>query len=277
MGNHSQGRHRQGRTYSHVGRHRAVPALVTPRPITGRLAAFSAVALAATAAMVTPAQASTAVNWDAIAACESGGNWHTNTHNGYYGGLQFDRTTWTRHGGGQFAATADGASRSNQIAVAERTLANQTMMGTWPVCGRHAHDAMPASPAPTAPAPPPAPPRPAPVQPAPTPAPAPTVPPLGGILPVAAVTSAPIYPSYMVSAGDTLTSIATTYGVSDGADGTPAWKRIAAASGLPTDHIEPDWVLVLPDPVGDARGQESEQGSLQRAQQTWQTVRALRH
>ena len=29
------------------------------------------------------------VNWDAIAACESGGNWGISTGNGYSGGLQF--------------------------------------------------------------------------------------------------------------------------------------------------------------------------------------------
>jgi len=74
------------------------------------------------------------VNWNAIAACESGGNWGTSTGNGYYGGLQFSQGTWDANGGGQYASTAAGASRSQQIAVAQRVLANQGI-GAWPVCG----------------------------------------------------------------------------------------------------------------------------------------------
>jgi hypothetical protein len=56
--------------------------------------------------------------WDKVAACESGGNWHINTGNGYYGGLQFLTSTWLAHGGGQFAPRADLASREQQITVA---------------------------------------------------------------------------------------------------------------------------------------------------------------
>jgi LysM repeat protein len=74
------------------------------------------------------------VNWSAIAACESGGNWSTNTGNGFYGGLQFSQGTWDAYGGGQYASTAAGASESQQIAVAERVLAGQGI-GAWPVCG----------------------------------------------------------------------------------------------------------------------------------------------
>ena len=74
------------------------------------------------------------VNWDAIAACESGGNWSTNTGNGYSGGLQFSQGTWDANGGGQYASTAAGASRSQQIAVAQKVLASQGI-GAWPVCG----------------------------------------------------------------------------------------------------------------------------------------------
>ncbi|MEH3034249.1 MAG: transglycosylase family protein [Aeromicrobium erythreum] len=37
--------------------------------------------------------------WDKIAQCESGGNWHINTGNGYYGGLQFSAQTWHSVGG----------------------------------------------------------------------------------------------------------------------------------------------------------------------------------
>ncbi|QLQ36061.1 transglycosylase family protein [Micromonospora robiginosa] len=79
--------------------------------------------------------AAAGVNWDAVARCESGGNWHINTGNGYYGGLQFSRGTWNGHGGQRYAARADLASRAEQIAVAERVLDGQGI-GAWPVCGR---------------------------------------------------------------------------------------------------------------------------------------------
>jgi len=74
------------------------------------------------------------VNWGAIAACESGGNWSTNTGNGFSGGLQFSQGTWDAYGGGQYASSAAGASQSQQIAVAQRVLAGQGI-GAWPVCG----------------------------------------------------------------------------------------------------------------------------------------------
>jgi nucleoid-associated protein YgaU len=75
------------------------------------------------------------VNWDAIAQCESGNNWSTSTGNGYYGGLQFSQGTWNAYGGGQYASTANRASRSQQIAVAEKVLSGQGI-GAWPVCGK---------------------------------------------------------------------------------------------------------------------------------------------
>jgi uncharacterized protein YabE (DUF348 family) len=63
--------------------------------------------------------------WDRIAKCESGGNWSTNTGNGYYGGLQFDLQTWTGNGGGQYAPRADLASREQQIAIANKVYADR--------------------------------------------------------------------------------------------------------------------------------------------------------
>lgn len=81
----------------------------------------------------TPAQASS-VNWDAIAQCESGGNWSTNTGNGFYGGLQFTASTWKAYGG---TGSPQNASREEQIAVAERVLQGQGI-GAWPVCGKKA-------------------------------------------------------------------------------------------------------------------------------------------
>lgn len=73
--------------------------------------------------------------WDSIAACESGNNWAINTGNGYYGGVQFDQSTWERNGGLRYASRADLATREEQIAIAEVTRARQGW-GAWPVCGR---------------------------------------------------------------------------------------------------------------------------------------------
>ncbi|GAA0447976.1 transglycosylase [Paractinoplanes deccanensis] len=84
-----------------------------------------------------PAQAAGSVNWDAVAQCESSGNWSINTGNGYYGGLQFSKSTWRAYGGGKYASTADKASRSEQIAIAEKVLDGQGI-GAWPVCGKKA-------------------------------------------------------------------------------------------------------------------------------------------
>jgi resuscitation-promoting factor RpfB len=61
--------------------------------------------------------------WDRIAACESGGNWAINSGNGYYGGLQFDSQTWLGNGGGAYAPRADLASRTQQIAIANKVYA----------------------------------------------------------------------------------------------------------------------------------------------------------
>jgi resuscitation-promoting factor RpfE len=72
------------------------------------------------------------VNWDAIAQCESGGNWSISTGNGFAGGLQFTSSTWHANGG---SGSPSGASREEQIRVAENVLHSQGI-GAWPVCGR---------------------------------------------------------------------------------------------------------------------------------------------
>lgn len=72
------------------------------------------------------------VNWDAVAQCESGGNWAIATGNGYYGGLQFSPGTWSANGG---SGMPNQASRAEQIRVAENVLRTQGI-GAWPVCGR---------------------------------------------------------------------------------------------------------------------------------------------
>ncbi|WP_431958214.1 transglycosylase family protein [Nocardia lijiangensis] len=71
--------------------------------------------------------------WDALARCESNGNWAINTGNGYYGGIQFDQSTWERQGGLRYAPRADMATREEQIAIAEVTRARQGW-GAWPAC-----------------------------------------------------------------------------------------------------------------------------------------------
>ncbi|HEV7195164.1 MAG TPA: transglycosylase family protein, partial [Pedococcus sp.] len=71
--------------------------------------------------------------WDAVAACESSGNWAINTGNGFYGGLQFTPSTWSGFGGTAYAPRADLATRDQQIAIAQRVLASQGP-GAWPVC-----------------------------------------------------------------------------------------------------------------------------------------------
>lgn len=98
------------------------------------LAGVTGVAIAAPLMAAGSASAATASEWDTVAQCESGGNWSINTGNGYYGGLQFSASTWAAYGGTQYAAQANQASKSQQIAVAEKVLASQGK-GAWPVCG----------------------------------------------------------------------------------------------------------------------------------------------
>ncbi|MGA8544321.1 MAG: transglycosylase family protein [Mycobacterium sp.] len=72
-----------------------------------------------------------AMDWDAVAQCESGGNWRADTGNGFYGGLQFKQSTWDENGG---IGNPANASRDQQIAVANRVLVTQGP-GAWPKCG----------------------------------------------------------------------------------------------------------------------------------------------
>ena len=79
------------------------------------------------------------LNWDALAQCESGGNWHINTGNGFYGGVQFDYGTWLGAGGGVYAERADLATREQQIAIASKVYAARGA-SPWPACGHHLYD-----------------------------------------------------------------------------------------------------------------------------------------
>lgn len=171
------------------------------------------------------------VNWDAIAQCESGGNWHINTGNGYYGGLQFTESTWISEGGRKYASRADLASRSEQIAVAENM-----SLSNWPVCGKRAytgtvklsksvsaptkaHHKTVTYKAPTKSVK------------AATPN---TLPPVGNEPGDMTTSGCPDYDfiGYIVKSGDTLSSIARVFGVT--------WQQLA---GMPENHItNPDLI-----------------------------------
>ncbi|MBO0865992.1 MAG: transglycosylase family protein, partial [Mycobacterium sp.] len=122
-----------------TGRHRKP---TTSNVSVAKLAFTGAVLGGGSIALAGHASAATDGEWDQVARCESGGNWSINTGNGYLGGLQFTRGTWAAHGGGEFASSANQASREQQIAVAERVLATQGR-GAWPVCGHGLSGATP--------------------------------------------------------------------------------------------------------------------------------------
>lgn len=117
------------------GRHRR-PSRITRSTVATRAAVTTgatAVALAAPAIGIADSAQAATGPWDALAQCESGGNWHINTGNGFYGGLQFTASTWRAYGGGSYASRADLATREAQIAVAEKVLDGQGW-GAWPAC-----------------------------------------------------------------------------------------------------------------------------------------------
>jgi len=83
------------------------------------------------------ASAASTSTWDAVAQCESSGNWSIADGNGFYGGLQFTQSTWDAYGGDAYASSANLATPDQQIAIAENVLASQGP-GAWPVCGPEA-------------------------------------------------------------------------------------------------------------------------------------------
>ncbi|MFF5899489.1 transglycosylase family protein [Streptomyces argenteolus] len=102
-----------------------------------RVATLAGVAGAAVAVPLmgaTNASAASVETWEAVAQCESGGNWSINTGNGYYGGLQFSQSSWAAAGGTQYASRADLATKDQQIAVAEKLLDLQGP-GAWACAG----------------------------------------------------------------------------------------------------------------------------------------------
>jgi LysM repeat protein len=163
-----------------------------------RLAVVGAVATGAPLALAGTASAAPESAWDKLAQCESGGNWSINSGNGYYGGIQFNPRTWRAFGG---TGMPHQASKAQQIAVAERTLAAQGW-GAWPACSRkmglRGHDAEPGK----------------------------------TVAPKAKKASAPAKSgggNYVVKRGDTLSKIAKAHGKSV--------KALAAANGLANAHV----------------------------------------
>lgn len=113
------GKHTKSSTPSRVGRPAVVGAATAAMMAAAPVAAFAD---------------SPSVDWDAVAECESSGDWSINTGNGYTGGLQFLGSTWDAYGGQEYAAEAYLATRTEQIAIAENILDGQGI-GAWPVCG----------------------------------------------------------------------------------------------------------------------------------------------
>lgn len=106
----------------------------TNRISTGAKVALSGLAITASGIAVAPsASAAPDSDWDRLAQCESGGDWGINTGNGFQGGLQFAPSTWSAYGGTEYAATANQATREQQITVGERVLAEQGW-NAWPAC-----------------------------------------------------------------------------------------------------------------------------------------------
>ena len=98
-----------------------------------KVAVTSAIIGGAGVALAGHASAAPDSDWDRLAQCESGGNWAINTGNGFQGGLQFSQGTWASYGGTDYAASANQASREQQITVAEKVLSAQSW-NAWPSC-----------------------------------------------------------------------------------------------------------------------------------------------
>ncbi len=116
------------------GRHRKPQPPGAAGTTLARAAGVTAVGAAALPVLAAgQAHAASSSVWDKVAACESSGDWHVNTGNGYYGGLQFSASTWAAYGGTHYAATAAGATEAEQIGIAQKVLKGQGP-GAWPVC-----------------------------------------------------------------------------------------------------------------------------------------------
>ena len=171
----------------------------------GGMMAAGVASVGAFVLMPTAANAADDATWDALAECESGGNWSINTGNGYYGGLQFTLETWAANGG---TGNPADASREQQIAIAENVLATQGW-GAWPACSAQIGATGEAEPsAPMSGEPEQAPEQAAPEEAAPEP-------------PAAVETNVE---TYEIQEGDTLSEIAEAQGIENG------WEAIFEAN-----------------------------------------------
>ena len=187
-------------------------------------ATVAAASVAAPVMVPTAAQAAPESAWDAVAQCESSGNWAINTGNGFYGGLQFTPSTWAAYKPAGAPARADLASKAQQVAAAEATLAVQGW-NAWPVCSIMAGVRQYAPGGGVTPTPP---------IPAPTPIPSPRQ-----------ELTAPAGDTYTVAPGDYLVKISARTGV--------PWRQIAAANNLTQPWtIYPGQVLQLDGPPAPA-------------------------
>jgi resuscitation-promoting factor RpfA len=114
------------------GRHRR------PRPpsaakVTMATAAATSAGIALPLFGATTAQAADSTTWDRVAFCETGGMWHANIGNGFFGGLAITQDTWDQYGGDAYAQRPDLATEADQIAVAENMLTDLGP-GAWPGC-----------------------------------------------------------------------------------------------------------------------------------------------
>ncbi|WP_326503481.1 transglycosylase family protein [Rothia nasimurium] len=204
-------------------------------------------AAAASLAATPAANAAPLEAWEALAQCESGGNWSINTGNGYYGGLQFSLSSWAAAGGtGNPAA----ASKAEQIRVAENLLQMQGW-GAWPSCAAKLNlYAYGTSGAAATVAETPAATTTTTVAPQATEvtevaaAPAVAEAPAAETAPAAEVVAeaAPAANTYTVKAGDTLSEIAYAHGFN-------GWDEVLAANAdliQNADIIEIGWVLTIP-------------------------------
>ncbi|MET9439499.1 transglycosylase family protein [Streptomyces sp. NPDC006610] len=200
------------------------------RATTRTRAALAGAALLAPLGLLAAAGEATAADggvWDRIAQCESGGNWHINTGNGYYGGLQFSAGTWRAFGGAAYAPRADLATRDQQIAVATKVQRVQGW-GAWPTCAARAgaHGDAPATGTPSG---------------SPAPGAAPAAPSNAPARPSAHTDRSASRGDYTVRRGDTLSVIAARHGTT--------WQRLydvnRAVIGADPDVIVPGQRLDL--------------------------------
>src|SRR5918997_2370815 len=130
-----------------MAKHRA-PRYVRTKKVLAKAPVAAGATVVGFGVLSSPAQAfaATTHNWTGVAECESGGDWSINTGNGYYGGLQFNQSTWAAYGGTALAPRADLATPAQQVEIAEKVLTGQGV-GAWPTCGKHLTDGTTAAPA----------------------------------------------------------------------------------------------------------------------------------